>query len=127
MPPKRARTYVELEGQDDVRKAFARMEFAALREAKVVIAESAEEIKTEAQARVPYDEGTTHDSITNEPRDFGLGATIGSGYYNARFIEQGTSKQAARPFLNPAFQLVRPKYLNRLRAALGLAVKEAAL
>jgi hypothetical protein len=52
-------------------------------------------------------------------------ASIGSGYFNARFIEHGVNGKPARPFLNPAFQLVRPKFVQRLEAALNGAGVEA--
>lgn len=124
---RRSKTFVELEGQDDIRRAFARLEFAALREVKVVIVDSAEEIEREAKARVPVLSGKTKKSIKTIIRDAGLAATIGSGYFLARFIEQGTKKLAAKPFLNPAFQLVRPKYLARLEVALNTAGREASV
>ncbi len=123
--PRRAKAYIELEGQEDVRKAFARLEFSALRGAKEAVDVSSDEIEREAKSRVAVLSGKTRDSITRRVRDFGLSATIGSGYFNARFEEQGTTRAPARPFLNPAFQLVRPKYLERLKRALGIAVKEA--
>ena len=69
--------------------------------------------------------GTTRKSIRTIIRDFGLSATIGSGWFVARFIEQGVMGRPARPFLNPAFQIVRPKYLARVEAAVGKAGREA--
>lgn len=119
-------TYVEMEGQDDLRKVFATLNIAALRECKAVIAESSAEIEREAKARVPVASGKTQRSIKTILRDFGMNATIGSGYFLARFIEQGTRHQPARPFMNPAFQIVRPRFIARLQRALGIAVKEAA-
>lgn len=124
---RRSKTYVELEGQDDIRRAFARLRFGALSEVRVVVADSSEEIESEAKSRVPVLSGETKKSIRTIIRDGGLGASIGSGYFLARFIEQGTKKLAARPFLNPAFQLVRPKYLARLETALNKAGREASV
>lgn len=134
---RRNKVYVELEGQEDVRRAFAKLEFNALRNVKAVIAESAAEIEREAKARAPVSgpdsrkastrpgSGETRDTIFARVVDFGLGALIGSWWYNARFQEQGVEGRPGRPFLNPAFQLVKPRYLDRLRKALGLAAKEA--
>jgi HK97 gp10 family phage protein len=118
---RRSKTYVEIEGQEDLRRAIAQLKFGALEEAKIVIADSADEIQQEAQARVPVLSGKTKRSIRTIIRDFGLNASIGTGYFLGRFIEQGTRSQPAKPFLNPAFELVRPKYLARLERALNKA------
>ncbi len=138
---RRSKTYVELEGVEELHRAFARLELGVLREVKGVVAMSAAEIEAEAKARVPVraanpaypvskakaaqPRGMTRDKIKTILRDGGLGASIGTAYFIARFLEQGTKKMAARPFLNPAFQLVRPKYLERLSAALNKAGREA--
>lgn len=122
---RRSKTYVELEGQEEFRQALARLQFGVLREMKEAVKASADEIEQEAKARVPVLSGDTHDSIKTVLRDGGTAATIGSGYFLARFIEQGTTQQPAKPFLNPAFQLVRPKYLQRVEDAVNTAGKEA--
>lgn len=125
---RKSKTYVELEGQEDLRRAFARLDFAALRRVRVqAIEPSAEEIEAEAKARVAVASGETRDSIKIIYYDKGMSASIGSGYFNARFIEQGTSKQPARPFLNPAYQAVRSKYLRAVEDALNDAGKEASV
>ena len=128
---RRSKTYTELGGVEDMRRAFARLDFAALREAKAVIQESAEELEGEAKGRLSaqVDEisGRTMESLKIVYRDAGLMASIGSGYFNARFKEQGTTHEPAKPFLNPAFEIVRPKYLARLAAALNKAGKEASV
>lgn len=122
---RRNKVRVELEGQEDLRRAFAQLKFGALREAQAVIAESAEEIQWEARERVPVLSGETKKSITVVYRDGGRVARIGSGYYLARFHEQGTSKMDATPFMMPAYELVRPKYLSRIEAALNRAGRAA--
>lgn len=125
--PKRG-VHVELEGQDDLRRAFRRLEIGALREAKDAVRVSAEEMEMEAKARAPVGEsGEVKESIYTKYRELGLQATIGSGYYVARFHEFGTVKMNATPFINPAFQLVRPKYLRRLAEALDTAGRRASV
>lgn len=139
---RRTKTLVELEGTQDMRAAFARLDFAALRNAKVVIRESAEEIEREAKARAPVRASVpdypisekkagdapgsnVRDRIKTLLREHGMVASIGTRFYIARFVEQGTKKMPARPFLNPAFQLVRPKYITRLAGAIDRAGREA--
>lgn len=123
------RIHVELEGREDLQRALARLEISALREAKAAVRESAEEMEGEALGRADWqdDTGETRASIRIIYRDNDLSATVGSGYYKARFHEFGTINMVARPFLNPAFEIVRPKYIARLAAALNKAGREASV
>lgn len=135
-------TYVELEGQDDLRAAMKNFEIAAIREAKNGIAASAAEIQQEAKMRAPVravvpDYPISDKKASEAPgsnvrnriktilRDSGLTASIGTYFHVARYVEFGTRKMSARPFLGPAFEVVRPKYLARLREALNRAAQEA--
>jgi len=125
MRARKSKTYVELEGQEEFRRALAGLRLGVLRELKARVQESAEVIEAGAKARVPVDEGTTHDSIKIIYRDGGLAASIGSGYFVARFVEQGVNGRPAKPFLNPAFQQERAKYLKGVEDAVSTAGREA--
>ena len=131
--------YVELEGREELRAALNRFDVAAIREAKTAVIESAQEIEREAKMRAPVRAmvpdypisaakaaqspgSNVRDRIKTILRDAGLTATIGTGYFVARFVEFGTRKMSARPFLGPAFEVVRPTYLQRLRDALNRVV-----
>lgn len=122
---RRSRTYVELAGQEGMRRAFVRLEFAALARVTEQIKNSAEVIERDAKAGVLVGEGTTRDSIRTIYRDKGTSASIGSGYFNARFIEQGTQREPAHPFLNPAFQHERPHFIQGVEDALNDAGRDA--
>lgn len=139
---RRTKTLVELEGAQGLRNALARLDLAAVRNAKAVIRESAGEIEREAKNRAPVRASVpgyplsekkaaeapgsnVRDRIKTRLTDLGLVASIGTKFYIARFVEQGTKKMPPRPFLNPAFQLVRPKYLARLAKAIDRAGREA--
>ena len=134
--------YVELEGQAELRAAIERFDVAAIRESKAVISQSAQEIQREAKMRAPVRAlvpdypisdakagqapgSNVRDRIRTRLRDAGLTATIGAFTDVARFVEFGTRKMSARPFLGPAFELVRSKFIARLTAALNQAGKEA--
>lgn len=132
------KTYVELEGVGDIQRAFARLETGVLIGVKGVIADSAATIEAEAKARCPVAEpstkgqnapppGTTRNSIKTIFRDFGLSASIGSGWFVFRFLEHGVKGRPARPMLNPAFQAERPGYLAGIEAAVGKAGREASV
>lgn len=134
--------YVELEGQEDVRAALQRFDVDAIRATKAVIGSTAKEIEREAKMRAPVRAivpdykisaakaaqapgSNVRDRIKTILRDAGLTASIGTAYFVARFVEFGTRKMSARPFMGPAFEIVRPKYLQRLRDALNKVVKQS--
>ena len=72
------------------------------------------EIEREAVAEVPVDSGRLKGSImTQEVGDIievGSGVKAGSEVEYAHYVEFGTSKQAAHPFLQPAVEIVKQKY-----------------
>lgn len=78
----------------------------AQRDAETVNAASAERIAQEAQGRAPRDTGELADSIEAKPgEDDEYRVEVGVWY--AHFLEFGTSRQGARPFLTPAAEAER--------------------
>lgn len=135
--------YVELEGQEELRAALNHFDIEAIRASKVAVGQSALEIEREAKMRAPVRAivpdykisaakaaqapgSNVRDRIKTIIRDAGLTATIGTGYFVARFVEFGTSKMSAHPFLGPAFEVCRSKYLSRLSDALNRVIARAA-
>ena len=118
---RKSRTYVELEGQEGMRRAFARLRFGALQNVKAVIQGSAEKIEAGAKSRVRVLSGDTRDAIHTRYRDFGMMASIGSGDPNARSEEFGNAKKTGQPFLFPAFESERSHYLQGVESALNEA------
>lgn len=57
-------------------------------------------IAAKAKRIVPYDSGTLHDNIHPEVNADGMFVVADTEY--AAFVEQGTSKMAAQPYLRPA-------------------------
>lgn len=122
--------YVELEGQRELQRAFLTLNGNVLAAARDAIAESAAAIEGEAKARVRFESpdlntkfGHTRDTIRTTFQDFGLVASIGTGFFLGRLLEFGTRFMSALPWLNPAYQQERPKYLSRLSAAVGQALQ----
>ena len=64
------------------------------------------------------------DSIFVETR--GFEAEVGSDLDYAKGLEFGTRNMAARPWLLPSFEMVKPGIASRVRAAVGKAVRDAA-
>ncbi len=64
------------------------------------------QVDAAAKRLCPVDTGRLHSSITNEIGQDGQGlvATIGTNVEYAPYIELGTSRMAAQPFLLPALE-----------------------
>lgn len=65
------------------------------------VARSGLSIEAGAKAIVPVDTGTLKNSIA--ARTGGLTATVTASTEYAIFVEQGTSKMSAQPYMGPAF------------------------
>lgn len=70
-----------------------------------------------AKAAAPVDTGALRARIANRPGDLSTTVGVAAGY--AAFVERGTRKMAARPYLEPAVNGVVPQ----LNADLAEAVK----
>jgi len=92
-----------------------------------VVPVAAEAIRDEARRLVPVDTGRLRDEIGftvdgTEAEVKIIDTTRASGTYYGQFVEFGTSKQPAQPFMGPAAEIER----GRLRARVEDAVKGAA-
>lgn len=107
----------------------------AAREAvRPALVKGAEEIAGAAKNLAPVDEGDLRDSVeVTAPGGTTPGGTalhelqaaVSTDDYKARWVEFGTVKMAARPFFWPAFRLHRKRAANRIKRAIGKAVREA--
>lgn len=72
------------------------------------------EIESEAVAEVPVDTGRLKDSISTQEVggtiEVGSGVKAGTEVEYAHFVEFGTSKRAAHPYLQPAVEIVKQRY-----------------
>ncbi len=126
---------VQLQGAADVKKAFASLDKDILREVKTITRETADEIRREARSRIPvsidkspknpYPSGTTRKKVFRFIAKDGISAVVGNKWFVARFLEHGTKKMTARPWLFPAWEIVRSKYLSRLSAAVHGVTRSA--
>ena len=79
---------------------------------------SAYEIEAEAKRRVPVDTGALRNSIQTW-RSGSLRASVAPHMEYAAFVEFGTRKQRARPYMVPAAEYVRPKFVEAMRRIVG--------
>ncbi len=97
------------------------MKNAAVRRAvQRQVNKSALAIQREAKRRCPVRTGALRNSITV---DFGVGeAWIGPHMPYAAYVEYGTRRMAARPYLYPAFEQEKPKFEQNLAEAIERVV-----
>ena len=62
-----------------------------------------------------YTTGDTARSITLTMSDGGLTATVAPGTEYSYYLEVGTRFMSAEPFVKPAFEIVKPKFLEDLK------------
>ena len=62
-----------------------------------------------------YTTGDTARSIMLSLADGGFTAKVGPGTDYAVYVEYGTRFMAAQPFIKPAFEVVKPKFLEDLK------------
>ena len=83
---------------------------------------SALNIQREAKKRCPVDTGALRNSITVDFYGI-MSAEIGPHMPYAPYVEYGTRKMRAQPFLFPAFEEERPKFEEELARAIKGAVE----
>lgn len=81
-----------------------------------VVAKSALSVEAGAKNRAPVDTGALRNSIGTDVS--GLSATVGPTVHYAPYLEFGTRRMAARPFMGPAADIVAPSFEAAL---LGIA------
>jgi HK97 gp10 family phage protein len=85
--------------------------------------ETAEAAKAAAEERCPVDTGLLKSSIFAQVDAPGASArrtlTVGADAPYAAYVELGTSRMAAQPFIRPAVDAEAPRLTERIRAAIG--------
>lgn len=94
--------------------------------ARLEVKRGALNVQTKARRRAAVDTGRLRNSITHEVAEDGLSAVVGTNVEYAPYVEFGTRRMRARPFLFPALEEEVPAFRSRLRSALARAAQEAA-
>jgi HK97 gp10 family phage protein len=81
-------------------------------EVKNLVADTAYRIEAEAKMLVPVDTGYLRNSIKTTLDNGGFTASIGTATEYALFVEFGTSKQPAKPYLTPAYVKFKQKFTD---------------
>jgi HK97 gp10 family phage protein len=84
------------------------------RQVEEVVGDGAQDMAVIARQLAPVDTGELRDSIAAF-RNTRLNWVVGAAATHARFVEYGTSRSAAQPYLRPAAEAVKPRLMKRLR------------
>lgn len=98
-----------------VRASFKRASGRIGAEVAGVVRKSAAAVERSAKANAPVLTGELRDdivstTITGDGRSSAMSATISSTSDHAAYVELGTSKMAAEPYLGPAFDAELPNF-----------------
>ena len=87
------------------------------RKGEALVAETARKVATDAARRAPVRTGRLRNGI--RPDVNGLAGFVTSEAPYSHFVEYGTSRMGAKPFMWPAVEAARPDYLAAWRALLA--------
>jgi HK97 gp10 family phage protein len=87
---------------------------AATAKAAMATAKAALDIEAHAKTRAPVDTGALKNAIAASGS--GLEWRVDSPVHYSVYQEFGTSRMAAHPYMVPAVEIVRPRYLAALKA-----------
>lgn len=85
------------------------------------IEDAAEELQYLAQELAPVRTGALRDSIHVQRIDH-LAVQVRADAEYAAFVEYGTSRMAAQPFMTPAMETIRQSYAARIARAIEAAI-----
>lgn len=76
------------------------------------------DVEAKAKERVPVKTGTLRRSIHSVFSNGGLTGIVGPSVLYGKFVEFGTRRMAARPYMRPAAEAVLPKFAQAVARAL---------
>ena len=114
---------VRIEGLDELEKQFDRLiDTSKKKVMQKALNASAAPIKKEAKKNAPVDKGILKSSIRSKQMKHtekpSVGIYIAGKAYYWWFIEEGTSKMAAAPFLRPAADSKHEEGINKFKEKL---------
>lgn len=92
---------------------------AAIRPAVVAeVRRSTFDVEAKAKEKVPVKTGTLRRSIHSVFSNGGLTGIVGPSVLYGKFVEFGTRRMGARPYMRPAAEAVLPKFADAVKRAL---------
>lgn len=112
---------VTIHGEKKVRRKLAMLAVAGDKAVNATAQQWANQVETEAESLVPVRTGRLQDSIEADVSEGS--AKVGSSLRYVEYVELGTYKDEAQPFLQPAFTLsegmIRPTLRDEILDAVG--------
>lgn len=115
---------VSISGIKDVKKLFKRVNDKNRAEVIRVVNATAQRIRSSALLRSPVDTGRLRSSIAVQKFQGGMASVIGSNVEYAAFVEFGTKRNRAQPYLVPSLKEHTPRFIADLRNAVKKAKKK---
>lgn len=116
-------------GMNEMRQAIARLPEAVTAAARRVARNTALRVAAGARARVRVLTGDLQRSITVRPDEANKRYMVTAGRIDgppiALFLEAGTVKMTAKPFMGPALEAERGSYLSQLASETAKAAEQA--
>lgn len=104
---------VAFKGQAELSAALMRK--ANMDAVKTVVRANGTRLQQWSKLKAPIDTGTLFRSIDLQMRDSGLTAVVQPHTEYAAYVEFGTRKMAAQPYVKPAFNRVRSQFITDLQ------------
>ena len=108
---------VKIEGLKELQAKLNKYSEQKKRQVDTELQTTALEIETGAKKRCPVDTGRLRSSIHHRGRD--LDYEILTDVHYGKYIEYGTSKMGAKPYMFPAFEFAKPGLMQRISEILG--------
>jgi len=83
-----------------------------------VVRKAAFDIEGQAKNRAPVDTGALKNSISTEFENNGLTGIIAPHMEYATFVEFGTKRMSAQPYMTPAAEAVAPAFISAMKQML---------
>lgn len=95
------------------------MSAAVQKEVAKVVATTTIDVEARAKEEAPVDTGNLRASISHESKDLTGTVTVGADY--GLYVEVGTHKRAATPYLRPAVEDAQADFIKGIQAAIDTA------
>jgi HK97 gp10 family phage protein len=119
------RTSVRIEGMPALRKALLQVSQEGRKTVQREVLRATLAVQRRAKQLCPVDTGRLRNSIAVELEEGGMNGAVGTNVKYAPFVEFGTSRTPAQPYLLPAFEEERAVFIERLKRELGEAFVKA--
>lgn len=83
-----------------------------------VVRKASFDVEAQAKNRAPVDTGALKNSISTEFEDNGLTGIIAPHVEYATFVEFGTRRMSAQPYMTPAAEAVKPAFVAAMKQML---------